>query len=64
MPIVSTITGAVKSTALKRTVNPQNSDEVIIYYNDIAIVVNKRAWNMLSVNAPIERIESAMSDIS
>ena len=59
MATVSTITGAVKSTALKRTVNPQNSDEVIIYYNDVAIVVNKRAWNMLSVNAPIERIESA-----
>ena len=56
---VSFITGAEKSTALKRTVNPQNSDEVIVYYNDIAIVVNKRAWNMLSINAPIERIESA-----
>ena len=59
MPIVSTITGAVKSTTLKRTVNPRNDNEVIVYYNDIAIVVNKRAWNMLSINAPIERIESA-----
>ena len=59
MPIVSTITGAVKPTTLKRTVNPCNDNEVIVYYNDIAIVVNKRAWNMLSINAPIERIESA-----
>lgn len=59
MPIVSTITGAVKSTTLKRIVNPRNDNEVIVYYNDIAIVVNKRAWNMLSINAPIERIESA-----
>ena len=59
MATVSFITGVVKSTALKRTINPQNPDEIIVYYNDIAIVVNKRAWNMLSVNAPIERIESA-----
>lgn len=64
MPIVSTITGAVKSTALKRTVNPRNDNEIIVYYDDIAIVVDKRAWNMLSVNAPIERIESAKSDLS
>lgn len=59
MPTVSTITGTEKSTALKRTINPQNPDEVIVYYDDIAIVVNKRAWNLLSINAPIERIESA-----
>lgn len=51
--------GISKSTVLKRTVNPQNSDEIIVYYNDIAMVVSKRAWNMLSINAPIERIESA-----
>lgn len=50
--------GVSKSTVLKRTVNPQNSDEIIVYYNDIAMVVSKRAWNMLSINAPIERIES------
>lgn len=59
MHTVSTITGAEKSINLKRTVNPSNPDEVIVYYGDIAIVVSKRAWNMLSVNAPIERIESA-----
>ena len=59
MATVSTITGTEKSTALKRTVNPSNPDEVIVYYGDIAIVVNKRTWNMLSINAPIERIESA-----
>lgn len=50
--------GISKSTVLKRTVNPQNSDEIIVYYNDIAMVVSKRAWNMLTINAPIERIES------
>lgn len=50
--------GVSKSTMLKRTVNPQNSDEIIVYYNDIAMVVSKRAWNMLTINAPIERIES------
>ena len=63
MATVSTITGAVKSTALKRTINPHNDNEVIVYYDDIAIVVNKRAWNMLSVSAPIERIESAPAKV-
>lgn len=58
MATVSTITGTEKSVNLKRTVNPRNDNEIIVYYNDIAIVVNKRAWNMLSVSAPIERIES------
>lgn len=58
MPTVSTITGDVKSVSLKRTVNPLNNDEIIVYYDGIAIVVNKRQWNMLSINAPIERIES------
>lgn len=50
--------GVSKSTVLKRTVNPNNSNEIIVYYNDIAMVVSKRAWNMLTINAPIERIES------
>lgn len=50
--------GVSKSTVLKRTVNPNNSNEIIVYYNDIAMVVSKRAWNLLSINAPIERIES------
>lgn len=59
MATVATITGTEKSVNLKRTVNPRNDNEIIVYYNDIAIVVNKRAWNMLSVSAPIERIESA-----
>ena len=58
MHTVSFITGKEKSTVLKRTINPSNPDEIIVYYNDIAIVVNKRAWNLLSINAPIERIES------
>ena len=58
MHTISTITGAVKSTALKRTVNPTNDAELFIIYNDYKIVVNKRAWNMLTINAPIERIES------
>ena len=59
MATVSTITGAEKSTSLKRTVNPSNDNELFIIYNDYKIVVNKRAWNMLTINAPIERIESA-----
>lgn len=50
--------GVSKSTVLKRTVNPNNSNEIIVYYNDIAMVVSKRAWNLLTINAPIERIES------
>lgn len=59
MATVSTITGAEKSTSLKRTVNPSNDNELFIIYNDYKIVVNKRAWNMLTINAPVERIESA-----
>ena len=59
MATVATLTGAEKSTSLKRTVNPRNDNELFIIYNDYKIVVNKRAWNMLTINAPIERIESA-----
>lgn len=59
MYTISTITGAEKSINLKRTVNPVNDNEIFIIYNDYKIVVNKRAWNMLTINAPIERIESA-----
>ena len=59
MATVATLTGAEKSTSLKRTVNPSNNNELFIIYNDYKIVVNKRAWNMLTINAPIERIESA-----
>ena len=59
MATVSTLTGNEKSTNLKRTINPVNDNELFIIYNDYKIVVNKRAWNMLTINAPVERIESA-----
>lgn len=59
MATVATITGTEKSTNLKRTINPVNDNELFIIYNDYKIVVNKRAWNMLTINAPVERIESA-----
>lgn len=59
MATVATLTGNEKSINLKRTVNPVNDNEIFIIYNDYKIVVNKRAWNMLTINAPVERIESA-----
>lgn len=58
MSTIYNITGATKSTALKRTVNPANNEELIISYGNISFVVSKRAWNMLSINAPVKRIVS------
>ena len=53
---VATATHAPNTSAIIRTINPSNTDEVLISYD-----VNKRALNLLSLNAPVERIIS-MSD--
>ena len=58
---VNNITHAKNSTTIVRTVNPTNPEEVLISHNGYVVAVNLRAWNMLSINAPVERIIS-MSD--
>ena len=58
---VATATHAPNTSAIIRTINPSNTDEVLISYNGYILAVNKRAWNLLSLNAPVERIIS-MSD--
>ena len=51
---VASVTGATNTRALSRSVNPDNADEVIIAYGSIGIVVNRRAWTLLSINAPVK----------
>ena len=58
---VATATHAPNTSAIIRTINPSNADEVLISYDGYILAVNKRAWNLLSLNAPVERIIS-MSD--
>lgn len=58
---VATATHAPNTSAIIRTINPSNTDEVLISYDGYILAVNKRAWNLLSLNAPVERIIS-MSD--
>lgn len=58
---VATATHAPNTSAIIRTVNPTNPEEILISYNGYIMAVNKRAWNLLTLNAPVERIIS-MSD--
>lgn len=58
---VATATHAPNTSTIIRTVNPSNTDEILISHNGYVLAVNKRAWNLLSLNAPVERIIS-MSD--
>ena len=55
---VASVTGATNTRALSRSINPDNADEVIIAYGNIGIVVNKKAWTMLSINAPVKNFVS------
>lgn len=57
-PTIKSITGEHCTLQLARFINPLNENEVIIHYKDFALVVNKRLWNLLSVNAKVQRIES------
>lgn len=59
---VATATHAPNTSTLIRTVNPSNPDEILISYDGYILAVNKRAWNMLSLNAPITRILSTKED--
>lgn len=58
VPTIKSITGEHCTLQLARFINPLNEDEVIVHYKDFALVVNKRLWNLLSVNAKVQRIES------
>ena len=58
VPTVKSITGEQCTLHLARFINPNNEDEVIVHYKDFALVVNKRLWNLLSVNAKVQKIES------
>lgn len=58
---VNTVTHAPNTQSIIRTINPANPEEVLISHNGYIVAVNLRAWNMLSINAPVERIIS-MSD--
>lgn len=51
---VASVTGATTTKTLSRSINPDNADELIIAYGNIGIVVNRRAWTMLSINAPVK----------
>lgn len=62
---MNTITCTVQNTThaptmrvITRSIDRSNPNNIIITYNGISVVVNKRAWNMLSLNAPVERIVS------
>lgn len=56
MSTVKSLTHVEKSTDLRRTLNPSNPNEMLILADGFKIVVNKRAWLMLSINAPVERV--------
>lgn len=59
---VRNITGAKTTMSFAHFINPSNTDEVIIDFNGIALVVSKKAWNMISLDATIDRVED-MSEI-
>ena len=56
MSTVKSLTHIEKSTQLKRTINPSNPNEMLILVDGFAFVVNKRAWTLLTINAPVERV--------
>lgn len=47
------LTDAYSTMQYAHFVNPCNPDEVIINYDGIAIVVNRRVWNMEGLDAPV-----------
>lgn len=59
---IRNITGAKTTMSFAHFINPNNPDEVIVDFNNIALVVSKRAWNMVSLDAVVERAED-MADI-
>lgn len=53
---VADIIGTRKTTTITRFINPNNTNELIINYEGFALVINKRAWTMLSTSAPVKHI--------